>query len=60
MAQIFLQLNKDKTEVLVIGPRGQRELQYFKPSQLVKNLGVCRFSLRPAQKCWGMLLYFAD
>lgn len=45
MAENFLQLNQDKTEVLVIGPEGQREkllpkLQDFKPSQSVKNLGV--------------------
>merc|ERR1712035_195653 len=45
MAEKFLQLNQDKTEVLVIGPEGQREkllpkLQDFKPSQYVKNLGV--------------------
>jgi len=45
MAENFLQLNQDKTEVLVIGPEGQREkllpkLQDFKPSQYVKNLGV--------------------
>ena len=45
MAENFLQLNQDKTEVLVIGPEGKREkllpkLQDFKPSQSVKNLGV--------------------
>ncbi|XP_073349448.1 uncharacterized protein [Pagrus major] len=45
MAANFLQLNQDKTEVLVIGPEGQREkllpkLQDFKPSKSVKNLGV--------------------
>uniref|UniRef100_A0A671UM61 Reverse transcriptase domain-containing protein n=1 Tax=Sparus aurata TaxID=8175 RepID=A0A671UM61_SPAAU len=45
MAVNFLQLNQDKTEVLVIGPEGQREklfpkLQHFKPTQSVKNLGV--------------------
>uniref|UniRef100_A0A672IAL3 Reverse transcriptase domain-containing protein n=1 Tax=Salarias fasciatus TaxID=181472 RepID=A0A672IAL3_SALFA len=45
MAVNFLQLNQDKTEVLVIGPEGQREkilpkLRDFKPAQLVKNLGV--------------------
>ena len=45
MAENFLQLNQDKTEVLVIGPEGQREkllpkLQDFKPTKLVKNLGV--------------------
>ena len=45
MAVNFLQLNQDKTEVLVIGPEGKREkllskLQDLKPSQSVKNLGV--------------------
>jgi len=45
MAANFLQLNQDKTEVLVIGPEGQRDkllikLQDLKPSQTVKNLGV--------------------
>lgn len=45
MAENFLQLNQDKTEVLVIGPEGLREellpkLWDFKPSQYVKNLGV--------------------
>ncbi|XP_076601118.1 uncharacterized protein LOC143329205 [Chaetodon auriga] len=45
MAVNFLQLNQDKTEVLVIGPEGKREkllpkLQDFKPTQCVKNLGV--------------------
>ncbi|XP_029938415.1 uncharacterized protein LOC115381268 [Salarias fasciatus] len=45
MAVNFLQLNQDKTEVLVIGPEGQREkilpkLRDFKPAQSVKNLGV--------------------
>lgn len=44
MADNFLQLNKDKTEVLVIGPEGQRErllptLQDFKTWQCVRNLG---------------------
>ena len=45
MAVNFLQLNQDKTEVLLIGPEGEREkllpkLQDFKTSQCVKNLGV--------------------
>ena len=45
MAENFLQLNQDKTEVLIIGPEGQREkllpkLNDFKPSECVKNLGV--------------------
>ncbi len=45
MAVNFLQLNQDKTEVLVIGPEGQKEkllskLYDFKPTQSVKNLGV--------------------
>uniref|UniRef100_A0A8C6LGB2 Reverse transcriptase domain-containing protein n=1 Tax=Nothobranchius furzeri TaxID=105023 RepID=A0A8C6LGB2_NOTFU len=47
MAENFLQLNQDKTEVLVIGPEAQREkllpkLQSlsFNPSEQVKNLGV--------------------
>ena len=45
MAANFLQLNQDKTEVLVIGPKGQKEqllskLKDFKPSQSVTNLGV--------------------
>uniref|UniRef100_A0A672FH63 Reverse transcriptase domain-containing protein n=1 Tax=Salarias fasciatus TaxID=181472 RepID=A0A672FH63_SALFA len=45
MAVNFLQLNQDKTEVLVIGPEGQREkilpkLRDFKPAQSFKNLGV--------------------
>ena len=45
MAANFLQLNQDKTEVLVIGPERQREklltkLQNLKPSKTVKNLGV--------------------
>ena len=45
MAVNFLQLNQDKTEVLVIGPEGQREkvlskLQGFKPAQSIRNLGV--------------------
>ena len=38
MAANFLQLNQDKTEVLLIGPEGQKK--NFKPSQSVKNLGV--------------------
>ncbi len=45
MAVNFLQLNQDKTEVLVIGPEGQKEkllskLYDFKPTQSVKNLGM--------------------
>uniref|UniRef100_A0A669DS15 Reverse transcriptase domain-containing protein n=1 Tax=Oreochromis niloticus TaxID=8128 RepID=A0A669DS15_ORENI len=47
MAENFLQLNQDKTEVLIIGPEAQREkllskLQAFSvcPSLQVKNLGV--------------------
>ena len=47
MAENFLQLNQDKTEVLVIGPEAQREkllpkLQSlsFSPSPQVRNLGV--------------------
>ena len=47
MAANFLQLNQDKTEVLLIGPEDQREkilpkLHSFSlnPSQSVKNLGV--------------------
>ena len=47
MAENFLQLNQDKTEVLVIGPEAQREklvpkLQSlsFNPSSQVRNLGV--------------------
>uniref|UniRef100_A0A8C6Q5K8 Reverse transcriptase domain-containing protein n=1 Tax=Nothobranchius furzeri TaxID=105023 RepID=A0A8C6Q5K8_NOTFU len=47
MAENFLQLNQDKTEVLVIGPEAQREkllpkLQSlsFNPSEQVKKLGV--------------------
>ena len=45
MAENFLQLNQDKTEVLIIGPEGKREkhlpkLHDYKPSQCVKNLGV--------------------
>ena len=45
MAANFLQLNQGKTEVLVIGPKGQKEqllskLKDFKPSQSVTNLGV--------------------
>ena len=45
MAENFLQLNQDKTEVLIIGPEGKREkllpkLNAFKHSQYIKNLGV--------------------
>ena len=45
MAENFLQLNQDKTEVLFIGPEDKREIisskmQNFKPSQCVRNLGV--------------------
>ncbi|MDG2555395.1 reverse transcriptase domain-containing protein, partial [Vibrio parahaemolyticus] len=45
MAVNFLQLIQDKTEVLVIGPEGQREkllpkLQDFKSTQSVKKLGM--------------------
>ena len=47
MAENFLQLNQDKTEVLVIGPEALREKLNFKlealslnPSENVKNLGV--------------------
>ena len=44
MAVNFLQLNQDKTEVLVIGPEDQREklllkLQDLKPTQSVKKSG---------------------
>lgn len=47
MAENFLQLNQDKTELLVIGPEAMREKLNFKlealalkPSDNVKNLGV--------------------
>uniref|UniRef100_A0A3B3H962 Reverse transcriptase domain-containing protein n=1 Tax=Oryzias latipes TaxID=8090 RepID=A0A3B3H962_ORYLA len=45
MAENFLQLNQDKTEVLIIGPEDKREMilphfHNFKPSQCVRNLGV--------------------
>uniref|UniRef100_A0A3P9LR34 Reverse transcriptase domain-containing protein n=2 Tax=Oryzias latipes TaxID=8090 RepID=A0A3P9LR34_ORYLA len=45
MAENFLQLNQDKTEVLIIGSEDKREmilphLHNFKPSQCVRNLGV--------------------
>uniref|UniRef100_A0A3P9KUI2 Reverse transcriptase domain-containing protein n=1 Tax=Oryzias latipes TaxID=8090 RepID=A0A3P9KUI2_ORYLA len=45
MAENFLQLNQDKTEVLIIGPEDKREmilpeLRTFKSSQCVRNLGV--------------------
>uniref|UniRef100_A0A3B3I2H5 Reverse transcriptase domain-containing protein n=1 Tax=Oryzias latipes TaxID=8090 RepID=A0A3B3I2H5_ORYLA len=45
MAENFLQLNQDKTEVLIIGPEDKREmilpkLRNFKSSQCVRNLGV--------------------
>lgn len=45
MAEHFLQLNQDKTEVFVIGTEGQKEillpkLQDLKPTQSVKNLAV--------------------
>ena len=47
MAQNFLQLNQDKTEILVIGPEALREKLNFKldalqikPSDKIKNLGV--------------------
>ena len=45
MAENFLQLNQDKTEVLIIGPENKREgilskLHHFKPSHSVRNLGV--------------------
>uniref|UniRef100_A0A3P8PY01 Reverse transcriptase domain-containing protein n=1 Tax=Astatotilapia calliptera TaxID=8154 RepID=A0A3P8PY01_ASTCA len=47
MAENFLQLNQDKTEVLIVGPEAQREkllskLEAFSlcPSLQVKNLGV--------------------
>ena len=47
MAENFMQLNQDKTEVLVIGPEAMREKLNFKletlalkPSDKVKNLGV--------------------
>uniref|UniRef100_A0A8C6NVU5 Reverse transcriptase domain-containing protein n=1 Tax=Nothobranchius furzeri TaxID=105023 RepID=A0A8C6NVU5_NOTFU len=47
MAENFLQLNQDKTEVLVIGPEAQRETPLpklqslsFNPSEQVKNLGL--------------------
>uniref|UniRef100_A0A8C6NKQ1 Reverse transcriptase domain-containing protein n=1 Tax=Nothobranchius furzeri TaxID=105023 RepID=A0A8C6NKQ1_NOTFU len=50
-AENFLQLNQDKTEVLVIGPEAQREkllpkLQSLSlnPSSQVKNLGVIFYS----------------
>lgn len=46
-AENFLQLNQDKTEVLVIGPEAKRENHLSKlqalslmPSAQVKNLGV--------------------
>ena len=45
MAENFLQLNQDKTEVLIIGPENKRQrisskLHNFKPSHSVTNLGV--------------------
>lgn len=45
MEEHFLQLNQDKTEVLVPGSDGEKEkplpkLQIFKPSDSRKNLGV--------------------
>lgn len=45
MAENFLSLNQDKTEVPVIGPKGNREkhlpkLQDFKPAQSLKNLCI--------------------
>uniref|UniRef100_A0A3B3C1C6 Reverse transcriptase domain-containing protein n=1 Tax=Oryzias melastigma TaxID=30732 RepID=A0A3B3C1C6_ORYME len=45
MAENFLQLNQDKTEVLVIGSEDKREfvlskLKNYKTSQCVRNLGV--------------------
>lgn len=44
MVDNFLQLNRDKTEVSVIGPEGDREklllkLQHLKPSESINNLG---------------------
>jgi len=47
MTENFLQLNQDKTQVLVIGPEAHREelslklkSLYFNPSEQVDNLGV--------------------
>ncbi len=44
-----MELNQDKTEVLIIGSEGKRErllpkLQDFKPTQCVKNLGIIFYS----------------
>lgn len=54
MAENFLQLNQDKTEVLIIGPEGQREKRNpklralaLKPCQRAKNLGVI-FDMNPS------------
>ena len=45
MAEHFLQLNQDKTEVLIMGPEGKRE------KLLPKLNAFARFSLWPAQRC---------
>ena len=51
MAENFLQLNQDKTEVLIIDPKAQREKLLLKlqtlslnPSNQVKNLVVIFYS----------------
>lgn len=40
MSQNFLQLNKEKTEILIIGANAQREYLSLKSKHQVTNLGV--------------------
>lgn len=54
MTQNLLELNKDKTEIVVVGTRGQRQEIHsglislsLKPSEQVQNLVILDLELKP-------------